>query len=157
MKWKAIDNFPGYEISNTGKLKRHGKIIRSERSKNGYQRKYLKDFNKNVLIHRLVAKAFIPNPLMKSQVNHKDKNKENNNAENLEWATPSENQKHSYQNGREILSAENVGSAKLTNIQVQIIREAIKRGDMQKQIAKYFKLDPSTISRINTKSNWSSL
>lgn len=47
-------------------------------------------------IHRLVAKTFIINYDNKSQVNHKDWNKQNNNVDNLEWATPSENILHSF-------------------------------------------------------------
>lgn len=49
---------------------------------------------KVVKIHSLVAKQFIPNPNNKPTVNHKDRNKENNDVSNLEWATHSEQQQH---------------------------------------------------------------
>ena len=51
---------------------------------------------KNILIHRIVAEAFIPNPNPEelTMVNHKDGNKNNNNVDNLEWVTPSENNLH---------------------------------------------------------------
>lgn len=48
-------------------------------------------------VHRLLARAFLPNPFNLETVNHKDKNKLNNTLENLEWATREDNVKHGLQ------------------------------------------------------------
>jgi len=91
----------------------------------------------NVRIHRLVAKAFIPNPSNKPQVNHKDFNTSNNNVDNLEWVTEKENAIHSLNAGRLkgfkkgcIQKNPNKGSkvwnAKLNESQVKEIRNKFK-------------------------------
>lgn len=54
---------------------------------------------KDLRVHRLVASAFIPNPLNKPEINHIDGNKGNNNVNNLEWATRKENINHSIKTG----------------------------------------------------------
>ena len=121
--WKDIPGFEGmYQVSNLGRVKRlplgkqypsrqtHNNI-RKVHIKNGYYQVNLSKGNrvKWFGVHRLVALAFIPNPNKFPCVNHKDENKMNNNAENLEWCT------HRYNN--------NYGTAKQRQI------ESMKKND----------------------------
>lgn len=99
--WKAIKGYEGiYEISNLGRvrnIKRKNKIVKSYTTKLGYQRVQLSKNGKfkNLLIHRLVADAFLPKPDNKDVINHKDFDRSNNNVENLEWLTYKENSHYS--------------------------------------------------------------
>lgn len=62
----------------------------------------------NEVIHRLVAKKFVPNPLNLNEVNHKDGNKLNNHKDNLEWCTRQENLQHAQDIGLRKNSMEQV-------------------------------------------------
>lgn len=97
-EWKPIPGYDGkYEVSNWGRVrsfKRQKERILSPIQKyDGYYRVQLcKDSRvKELLVHRLVAEAFISNPSKLSQVNHKDEDKRNNYVMNLEWCTPGYN------------------------------------------------------------------
>lgn len=108
-QWKPIEGTDGtYEVSNTGKIRSnnylgHGsqKELSLAKDQKGYLRVSISKGGRRqtVKIHREVAKAFIPNPENKAEVNHKDGNKENNHVVNLEWATPRENTMHAYNAG----------------------------------------------------------
>ena len=114
-EWRDIKGYEGYYkvsiygqvrsltrqiIREDGKIKTYyGKVLSPNKTKNGYLEVHL--YNKEQggdernrtpkLIHRLVAEAFIPNPDNKTEVNHKDLNRSNNNIDNLEWVTTLEN------------------------------------------------------------------
>lgn len=98
--YKQITGFPDYQVSDYGNIKgKLGKILKPASDQKGYLmvglRKGGKTYTKRLA--RLVAIEFIPNPLNKAQVNHKDGNKLNNHKNNLEWNTGSENIIHAYQ------------------------------------------------------------
>ena len=101
--YKNVIGYEGvYQVSECGDVKRIGKdkILKPQLSKGYFKLELCKNsMRKNHNIHRLVALAFIPNPLNKEQVNHIDGNKLNNNVSNLEWATAKENMKHAWNNG----------------------------------------------------------
>lgn len=94
-KWEIIEDYPNYLISTLGRIKstKTNKILKPYITKRGYVYNLLSKNGKakNFQVHRLVAKAFIDNPLNKPCVNHIDFNPSNNNVNNLEWVTYSEN------------------------------------------------------------------
>lgn len=95
--WKPIEDYDGYYISNYGRVKSYkvdkinGKIMKPCKSTKGYLQIDIsldgrkREHRVHLAVHRLVARAFIPNPDNLPQVNHKDENKENNVVSNLEW------------------------------------------------------------------------
>lgn len=96
-EWKIINDFSNYSISNFGNVmntKSNKKMKLCNKS--GYYHISLTNgtIRKSLKVHRLVAIAFIENLENKPEVNHKDKNKLNNNISNLEWVTRTENNKH---------------------------------------------------------------
>jgi hypothetical protein len=98
-----IKNYPNYSITKDGKVYSHlRKRYLIEGDVDGYSRVYIinNEGRKGHLVHRLVAETFIPNPDGKPQVNHKDKNRKNNNSENLEWVTQVENSLHKNQTSK---------------------------------------------------------
>lgn len=108
-RWEDIKDFEGlYQVSNLGRVwsVRRKIIVAQATHLNGYKHLTLhkdgKRYNKDV--HRLVAEAFCynPDPTIKTQVNHKDEDKTNNNAENLEWVTPKENSNYGTRTERSI-------------------------------------------------------
>lgn len=112
--WRPVVGYEDYyEVSNLGRLRTVGHIIEYSDGRrrhvrggrmisygkprpNGYYIKCLQRGNtkKYVTIHRLVATAFIPNPMGLEQINHINGNKIDNRVENLEWITREDNMLH---------------------------------------------------------------
>lgn len=103
-QWRAILDFPNYEVSNYGNVRhvtRRGYHLRGHRNHRGYWRVSLSLHGKasSRFVHNLVAEAFIgPKPRGK-QTNHKDGMKNHNHVRNLEYLTPSENVLHAFSIG----------------------------------------------------------
>lgn len=106
IKWVPIPGFESlYEISEHGLiksigLKRRKVILKSRIDRAGYYTVRLTRNGKTEthFLHRLIAKAYIPNPENKPWVNHLNGDKKDNSITNLEWSTASENTKHAYAN-----------------------------------------------------------
>ncbi len=101
--WKTImidDKELNYEVSNIGNIRNKltGKLLKLSKSDYTYVNLYF-DTNKSkkYVVHRLVANAFLENPLNVNFVQHKNYDKFDNRVENLEWVTRTENSIHAYQ------------------------------------------------------------
>lgn len=110
-EWKDIPGYEGrYQVSNLGRVKDLGtevdvfrlgkthkrrlapKLLTKSMSKTGYNTVSLK--GKNVKLHRIIAEAFIPNPLGLPLINHKNGVRTDNRLSNLEWCSQAGNLRH---------------------------------------------------------------
>ena len=102
--WKDIKNWEEiYQVNELGQVRniKTGNLIHGDTNNAGYPRVglYDNDRHQKLFRHRLVAEAFIPNPLNLKEINHKNGNKSDNTVENLEWITRTENEHHAHRNG----------------------------------------------------------
>jgi hypothetical protein len=173
--WKSVAGYEGfYEISNMGNIRSVDRVVMNRGSKKRLKGRMLKpNVNANgykyvVLcrdgvtadhrIHRVVAEAFIENPLEKRCVNHKNGVKTDNRVENLEWVTSYENNVHALADGLRIPTrGVRHARAKLTEEQVYEIRRRCDAGERKVDIAADYGLKPVSISPIATRRNWKHL
>lgn len=174
-EWKIIDEFPEYEVSDDGRVRRPCGIwrefgnqvryfepgeLKPQRHPGGYRyvsfvidgrRETKKKVNR--YIHRLVATAFVPNPEGKRDVNHKSGIKAENHAANLEWTTRSENMTHKTR-VLGIGRGESNPGAKLTEEAVAIIRASSRR---RMDLAEEYGVCRQTVDQIKSGKIWAPL
>jgi len=158
--WKEI---PGtdYSVSNEGRLasRKYGKwrIMRLNPMR-GYlaTRMRINDAGRTVRVHILVAEAFLgQRPTPKHEINHKDGNRGNNHAHNLEWVTRSENLAHRYS----VLKhgaprGESSGTSRLTEAGVREIWARRMAGESRKSVADSFGISLPTVDAILYGKTW---
>jgi hypothetical protein len=170
--WKQIKGHEGrYEVSNLGRVRSVDAIIPHSLGPRKWKGRVLipqlaggsplkyqfinLGKNKPAYVHRLVAEAFVPNPLNLPEVNH-IKGKSDNSASNLEWSTHSNNMKHAGDNGL-MRRGEGCAQARLTNEIVLAIRQAREQGESYRSISKKFGTSIANATRIARRVTWKHL
>lgn len=113
--WKDIDGFEGvYQVSNLGRIKsfkkeKSGRLLSIKNKVENYPSVVLiiGKNKKSLKLHKIVAEAFLVKKPNSQCVNHKDFNKHNNKASNLEWCTFKENMHHAIIGKPQILAKMN--------------------------------------------------
>lgn len=157
--WKDISGYENlYQISNKGQVKSLKKTI--DKGKWGIViavNLYRDKKPTMISVHVLVAKEFVdnPDPINKTQVNHEDGNKLNNNDWNLGWTTPLENTTHAIENGLfcEPPRGEKNGQSVLTEDNVRYIRNT-RYTVSRKELASKFGVSIKHIDRVRCGERW---
>ncbi len=156
--WKDIESIPGYKISNQGRIKSHtGKVLKTFHNSRGYVTIRISNYGnpKSITLHRIVAKAFVPNPNNLPEVNHIDSNRANNNFNNLEWCTHSQNQFHAYKSGFRDHKGDNHPQRKINSDIVKEIRSRyIPYVCTGKKLAAEYGITVSSLNNIISGKNW---
>lgn len=180
--WKEVKGYEGlYEVSNLGRVKSLSRLqkhrtgttfMKNERivkitpaipqkksTFSCYHQVRLEKDDHQVqrFVHRLIASAFIDNPLHKPEVNHKNGIKTDNRIENLEWVTRSENVKHSFAIGLQSNKGVKHPLHKLTENEVLEIRQRYANGESSWQIYKSMDMSYTNIKDIIAKRTWAHL
>lgn len=149
--WKTIVGFDEYEVSDLGRVRRAGRLLRAHASR---KKPYLvvglcKDGKRHPFaIHRLVMDAFIGLLPTGFDRSHIDGNEKNNAASNLVFEVHVDNNRRKIEHGTDPAGERNPNPKKITGADVAGIMEAASRGLKQSQIMKKFKVSRATVYRV---------
>lgn len=164
--WRSIPSFPGYEVSNQGRVKNaiRGKILKMAATTGGYPTvgPVCNGAKKTSTVHRLVMEAFVgPRPTDRWHIAHTDGNPKNNNLCNLRYATPAENAQDfkrlgkslKYKGGAPIMGDDHA-SSKLRSHQIPRIRASRAMGYSCASLAIIYKVSESAIRDVCIGKTW---
>lgn len=177
-EWRPVQGFEGiYEVSNRGgfrTLEHHvtfpwngrefTKLVRARIHKQhltdrGYVKLTLKHkgIQTHEFVHRMVARAFIPNPHNLPVVNHLNSNRADNRVENLEWCTLFDNIQHGIKYGQGHHYGELHGRSILTDEGVLSIRSRLAQGHSVRSLAEEYRVSDTTIYKVKLGQSWTHL
>ena len=95
--WRPIAEYPRYEASDLGRIRRSGRVLRPQVRTDGYIAISISNENggRGHLVHRIIAQTWLPNPEEKKTVDHINHDRSDNSIMNLRWATHTEQNRHS--------------------------------------------------------------
>lgn len=169
--WKPVPGFPGYEVSNTGKVRswlskniykkcNDNPLILKQRIANYRGSYFFVRLRKNgkysqMVIHKLVLTAFIGNRPKGYECRHLDGNPQNNNLSNLKWGTSKDNKNDLRKHGGHMNRGEKNGMSKLTTKDVNHIRFLLNNSNLsQIKIGKIYGVNGSLVCNISQKKYW---
>jgi hypothetical protein len=179
--WLPVKDYEGvYSVSSRGRIRSEDRVSKvppsrikkvehtcvhysQEMKLSPHRDGYLKislcldDVRRTPQVHRLVASAFIPNPLNLPQVNHKDGCKTNNCKDNLEWVSRSENIKHAYSTGLMDTRGEKNSRHKFTEAQILECLKLLKDGLSGAEAGRRVGIPMKTVSRLKRGKSWKHL
>ena len=163
-EWRDVPGFEGnYKVSNLGQVmsiprpNTRGGVLKTNLHRQGYLMVtlYKSAKRKTMLVHRLVAIAFIGDIPQGKEVNHINGDKGDNRLENLEYVTPSENQLHACHVLRTArVHGENHHKAKVNDDKVRQMRREYASGAKPVHIAKRYDLSLTTTYQILHRELW---
>ena len=149
--WKEAYGFNNYLCNENGEIYSllRNKILKG-RSLKGYKRVALMKDGKtiDVLVHRLIAQTFLPNPENKPYINHIDGDKTNNSVSNLEWCTQKENVQHAIETGLKDDRGTHSPRASCNEEKLKEIRSLISEGKRNEEIAKIIGVSKDVVRYI---------
>lgn len=136
-QWRPVPDFPAYEASSRGRVRRNGRILRTHLGKSGYPYIQLWRDGEGVYqtLHGVIAKTFLGARPDGAHVSHLDGDRTNAWSCNLAYETPTENQARRRDHGTDGRGERNP-AAKLTQAQVDQIRIRLGNGEQQAAIAR---------------------